>query len=162
MRPRRLRRGFSNVVVGLLMGMLSVSALVVLGELQSDSRVYGEERRRKEARELAEGGAMEVLNSQGLMAQLPSTPGDNAKLTFGRPGKSEFWQDDDSRKYLAKVTLVRSAPALESSQRRVRAVVYEVKVRGKLSSGESHDMEALVFRLGVAPNTRASAEVFGK
>lgn len=144
------------------MGLLSVSALVVLNELRNDSRVYGEERRRKEARELSEGGVMEVLNSRGLMSRLPSTPGEGAKMVFERPGSSEFWQSDDSRKYLAKVTLVRSAPALESSQRRVRAVVYEVQVRGRLSTGETHDMETLIFRLGVAPNSRASAEVFGK
>lgn len=144
------------------MGVLAVSALVVLTTLTGDMRLHGEERRHRDAREVAQGGLMEVMNHGRLLQKLPSAAGDTARVKFGRPTSSEFWDSAERAKYAAKATLVRSAPALESSQRRVRAVIYQVKVRGKMSTGETADVESYLYRLAAAPTNRAAVEVYGK
>lgn len=159
----RTRRGFSTMVTTLSTGVMAVGAMVVLSTLEEDGRMHRIEKRREMVRATAEGGMKELLNDRRLMTILPTTAGDASRHIFARPGGSEFWKvGNRAPTYKASVSLVRTAPAIESSQRRVRAVLYEVEVRGKLPDGESADMEAIIYRLGSAPQGRVGGEVFGK
>ena len=159
----RAQRGFSAIVTTLLVGVMSVTALAVLYAIEDDSRLSAVEKSITDARFLAQGGMREVLNDRRLFAVLPSTAGTEARFQFTRPTSSEFWKTGSREPiYNAEVTLVRSSPALESSQRSIRVVLYELKVRGSLPSGQTSEIEALIYRLGSAPNSQTGAEVFGR
>lgn len=160
---RRGRRGFSLVVVLLLTGVMGVTALLVFQSLAEDARLASLEKRMREARAAAEGGLMESLNDARVIERLPEKAGGKSRIQLTGPSKSMFAEDETvSASYEADLTLVRTAPMLESSQRRVRAVLYEVRVHGETSTGESADVEALIYRVGVAPRVTAAAEVYGR
>ncbi|MBX2813262.1 MAG: hypothetical protein KTR25_15715 [Myxococcales bacterium] len=147
----------------MLVGLMTITALGVLQTLEHDAQLHQLEDRILSARATAEGGLREVLNDARILTLLPSSAGDSAKLVFSQPSVSEFFgSGSQAPKYTAKVTLVRSAPALESSQRRVRMVLYESKVRSEVVGGNTSEIEAVIYRLGIVPNNQSGAEVFGR
>lgn len=162
-RRRGRPRGFSLMLVVMMVGALAVTGLLFIVALEDDAKLHGHERRRREARQAAEGGLMELLNDVRIQVLLPSSAGQEARLEYGKPSKSYFMSEDvTSPVYRAEVMLVRTTAPLESSQRRVRAVLYEAEVRATMPDGETADMEALIYRLGVAPSSWSGNEVFGR
>lgn len=156
----RRQRGFSLLVSTILVGLMVLTAMGVLEALDYDTRLHYIEDRIYRARVQAQGGLRELVNDRQILNILPSAAGESSQLDFSPPASSEFWSSTDS--YEAKATLVRSSPALESSQRNVRVVLYEIEVRGRESSGQTSDVEAIVYRLGVVPNNQSGAELYGR
>jgi hypothetical protein len=145
---RALERGFTMVTVVLLIAVVTVSGLLVVDLIGEDLGLLGAERRTLEAREVAEGGLMELLNDQQVMNSLPGL--DSATLRVDvQPGPgSAFVEQARGKTYTGRVELVRVAPMLESSEGLVRAVVYQVSVEGEAGSGgASARVEAEVFRV---------------
>jgi hypothetical protein len=141
---------------------MSVTALLVFDALREDSRLARLGRRAEEAREAADGGLREMLNDRRILQSLPDEAGGESEISVPGPQKSMFRETGGAEGYDARITLVRTAPMLESSQRRVRAVLYEVRVEGESRSGHVADVEALIYRVGVAPSDTAGAEVYGR
>lgn len=158
-RPLGARRGFSLVSVSLLTGVMALTAVGVFEALQQNQERLFEQRRRDEARAVAEGGLAEILNDRRLLQILPTEAGAQAAFQYTRPASTEF-SDDQGETYRGEVTLVRAAPALESSQRRIRAIVYEVRVAGRKYGEHASDVEAIIYRLGTTSGQ--PLEVYGR
>lgn len=154
----RSKRGFSLLVVTLVIAVSLVTAMGVYQALQSDARLAGEARRREEARELVEGGLSELLNDRRLMGFMPTEPGEAAAFSYSAPSPSAF--EGSGSAYTGKVRFVRTTPALESSQSRLQAIVYEVSIAGEQSAGRTSEVEAVVYRLGAADDR--PREVYGQ
>ncbi|MGF1511891.1 MAG: hypothetical protein ACFB9M_20545 [Myxococcota bacterium] len=120
------RRGFSLPVVILSLGVVTVSALVLLDVVNVDIRLLGAERRTLESRLQAEGGLMEMMNDQRLLEALPDYASNSLSAEMTPPDDSMFTHGSAS--YEAQVRLIRLAPLLESSQSKLQAVVYELVV----------------------------------
>ena len=160
---RRRKAGFSLLVVVLITGVLTLTALMVFTSLADEARLQGLERRVTRARAVAEGGLSEMINDQRVFARLPSSFGQTQEVRDLALEASAFaGVRHRSDAYRGQITLVRVGPVLESSQRRVRALFYEVRVEGTLPSGETAGVEALVYRLGVAPNSLGGDQVYGQ
>lgn len=159
-RPRRSRRGFSMFVVTLLVGLMVLTAVAVYRALEEDATQQGHERRRREAFRGAEGGLMELINDKRIMGLLPKEAGESATFVYVPPEGSEA--EIEGVSYSAEVTLVRTAPLLESSRRRVRALLYEARVLATYPTGETAEVESIIYRLGSALNSRAGMEIQGK
>ena len=150
--PHLDRRGFTALTVVLLIAVVTVSALVVLDLVGEDLGLLGAARRSREAREVAEGGLMEVLNDQDVMNRLPTLDTPDLAIQVSPHEDSAFGGADAEGRFEGRVELVRLAPMLESSHGTVRAVVYEVSVEGEVAGGQSARVEAEVFRVA---STRA-------
>lgn len=152
-KPRSSRAGFTLLTMVLLLALAAISAAVVLNSVSNDSELRGLERRASEAREVAEGGLMEVLNDQRLSSMLPdpSTPLLHQSYT---PSAASLYNSPSvhhgARSYTAGIDLVRVAPMMESSHSVVRAVLYQVQVRGQAGDGTQAGLEAEIYKVGSA------------
>lgn len=152
------RRGFSLLVVLMVVGVVMSAALGVYIAVERDATLAGEARRRREALETVEGGLSEIINDRRLLGLLPTAPGEAAMIRYVAPTDSAFEGSGDT--YEGEIRLVRAAPVLESSQRRLRALIYEVRVRAVEDSGRTAEMEAMVYRL--AESLGQPKEVYGR
>lgn len=149
-RPRHERNGFTLITLILMLALATISAGVVLSSIGDEQALLRGERQIAEAREIAEGGLMEVLNDQGLAEVLPTmeTPGLHAD--YAPSSASVFANPSLVRshgEYDADIDLVRVAPMLESSHTTVRAVMYQVRVRAEAADGTSAGVEAEVYKV---------------
>ncbi len=154
------QRGFALFAVTMMAALLGVTAMLVFADLIHDVEIWGWERRGREARAAAAGGIAEVLNDRRLPLLLPKEPGKPATVSFDAPADSPFVEAERGGRRRAEVTLVRTAPLLESSQRRVRAVLYELTVSSAHRGGGSSDVEAVIYQVGLAPE--GEVEVHGR
>ncbi|MEM1024214.1 MAG: hypothetical protein AAGD10_01775 [Myxococcota bacterium] len=132
-------------VVILSLGVAAISAAVLLDVVSFDFVLQGQERRSREARQLAEGGLMELLNDQRLQNQLPDLEDDNLANRITSPEQSMF-TGEGRGDYEAEVRLLRLAPLLESSQGRLQAIMYELVVDGKKSGGHQAGVRAEIYK----------------
>jgi hypothetical protein len=145
------RRGFSLPIVILSLGVAAVSAAVLLDVVSFDFVLQGEERRGREARQLAEGGLMELINDQRLLNRLPDLKDDDLSNDMEPPQQSMFAGEDKLGKYAAEVRLLRLSPLLESSQGRLQAIMYELVVDGERSSGQEAGVRAEIYKFASKP-----------
>jgi hypothetical protein len=136
---RSNRRGFSLLMVTMLVALVTISSLVVLDLVTNDVIMLGEERRSREAREAAEGGTMELINDEQMGDLLPDIASDTLVSTTEASSDTIFSvrPDGSQMEYEGKLSLLRMSPVLESSHARVRAVVYELEVHGHADNHES-------------------------
>ncbi len=147
--PRAGRGGFSLLMVTLLVALVTVSSLVVLDLITSDQDLMGMERRSREAREAAEGGTMELINDEKMGALLPDLSADDLTADASPTTDTVFSSvraDGAELEYEGRVALLRTSPVLESSNARVRAVVYELEVTGH-AAGHQAVVETQIYKM---------------
>lgn len=146
LRGRRLRRraGFSLPVVILVMGVTALSAAILLDVVDLDFRIQRAERITLESRLVAEGGMLELLNDQRLQASLPEF--DDPGLASDLQAASNSVFRKDGKDYDAEVSLIRMAPLSESSQGRLQAVIYELRVDSESKAGSGGGVRAEIYK----------------
>lgn len=143
-------RGFTLLTTTSLIAVVAVSALLVLSVIQSDFEQIFQQRKTRASREAAEGGLMELLNDQDVLANLPTATTNNMRSTHQPATNSIFGrthQVKGDRVFDAEVDFVREVPMLESSHTVVRALVYDVRVRARTGDNGSSRVQAEVFRI---------------
>ena len=142
MTGRSDRRGFSLIIVLIVVALLAVLGTIVLSMVTNDEQILGAERMAKEARFGAEGAAMEILNDDDLPTMLPSYAS-SLKTTYLKSNNSAFnrpaTQGQAKLQYDATIALVRDTAVLESSLTVTRAFLYEVNVESRSNGGEASD-----------------------
>ena len=131
------RRGFTLIIVVMLIAVMAMMGVALLNLLSLDNSLVGQSRRTIEARSIAEGGTMEVINSADLPDQLPRLEANNLSVLRTASTNSVFSEAADADDYQSKISLMRIAPLSESSQGLSRAVVYEVVTRARYGEGEA-------------------------
>ena len=125
------------IAVVMLVAVLALVGVSLLELLRLDLSLVGQSRKNLEAREVAEGAVMEVVNDLDTPSLLPSI-GDGSLTNDYAPRPDSPFSDPVSRRdYSARVSLLRVAPLGESSHAWSRALVYEVEVTAKINDGES-------------------------
>jgi len=147
---KRARSGFSLPIVILSLGVAAVSAAVLLDVVGFDFVLQGEERRGREARQLTEGGLMELINDQRLLNRLPDLE-DADLATDMAPTEQSMFVGDGKGDYEAEVRLLRLSPLLESSQGRLQAIMYELVVDGERSTGQRAGIRAEIYKFASKP-----------
>lgn len=143
---RGSQRGFTLIVVIMLVAVMAMMAVSLINLIRVDLMLVGQSRRNAAAREIAEGGLMEVINDQDLPNLYPNIGDANLIRTYTPPAASVFTAASGDR-YDATVSLLRIAPMGESSQGLTRAVVYEVAVTSNYRNGESSaEVRAEIYR----------------
>lgn len=150
MHERAGRRGFTLLTVVLLIALVTSAAVVVVDMVGIDFGILAGERHGREAREVAEGGLMEVLNDQEVMANLPGLGLGNLRREHHSAPGGHLYEGAGSKRYSATIELVRIAPMLESSHMAVRAVVYQVDVTGHAADRASAGVQAEVYKVASA------------
>ncbi len=154
-KPGRSRgaRGFTMLTTTTLIAIVGVSALVVLDLIDLDFAQIAQQRRTMASREAAEGGLMELLNDQDVLANLPTMETTQLKATH-QPSTSSVFGNAHAvkgdRDFDADVELIRQVPLLESSHSVVRALVYDVRIEARTGDGGTSRIEAEVFRISAS------------
>jgi len=143
---KKQRRGFALFVVVLLTAMLSVVAMSVLDLVRIDLLLAGHERTNDEAREVAEGALMEVINDEETPTLLPMLDDSDLAESYTPSTLSPFVRDSGARSYEASARLLRIVPMSESSHSFSRAIVHELESDADAGYGNA--------------SFRASTEVF--
>lgn len=149
-RPRSRRRGFTLVTLVMLLALASISALIIIANIEDEQDILRQHRLDVEAREAAEGGLMEMLNDQRLGAVLPDFSTQNLTATYTPPSNSVFDGTSvhrSTRDYSARIDLIRVAPMAESSHNVVQAVLYQVQVESVSMHGNSAGVEAEIYKV---------------
>ena len=149
------QRGFSMLYVVGLIGLATITAVLVINTIQLDHRLLGHERQRAVAREAASGGLMEFLNDHRALDVLPTPATPQLRASYNPQTGSFFSKESDEnagqRSYNAEIQLLRIVPMLESSHGIVRAVVYDVHIEAEVDSGlTSGRVRAETFKVSSA------------
>ncbi len=151
--PRLRQRGFTLVTTTALIAVVAVAGLMVIETLNVEFDQFARQRRTIASREAAEGGLMELLNDQDVLANLPTLNTPQLKTTHQPAGNSVFGQSHlvkGDRSFDAEIELVRHVPMLESSHSVVRALVYDVRVRSTTGDGGTSRIQAEVYRIAAS------------
>ncbi len=148
---RRIRKkqqgGFAIIVVVVLVALLVVMGVTLLRLVRVDMSLVGQSRRNLEAKQAAEGAAMEVLNDLNTNGILPDLTDPDLMETYTVSPQSVFNAPAQNRSYTAQVNLMRMGPMNDSSLSRSRAMVYEIQVTARYGNGASTaDVRAEVYR----------------
>ena len=146
-------RGFTLLTTTGLLALVAIAALLVLETVDLDFDEISRQRRTISSREAAEGGLMELLNDQDVLANLPTLQTTDLKMAHQPASNSVFGKAHTmkgDRAFDADVQLVRVVPMLESSHSIVRALVYDVRVRARTADGGTSRIQAEVFRITAA------------
>jgi len=154
-RPRPGREGFTLFVVIMLVAILAMAGMSLLNLIRVDLSLVGQSRSNIVARELAEGGLMEIINDGALPATAPSISSPSLSVPYPPPAGSRFVDPAEAKTYTGEVNLLRLVPLSESSQGLTRAVVYEVGVTSSYRDGQSTaELNAEIYRVvSWAPGT---------
>jgi hypothetical protein len=156
MRTRRDRRGFSLLVVMLVMALLAVIGVIVLSLVQADVEILGIERVSNEARYGAEGAGMEVLNDDDLTKMLPGYAAEDLMSPYTKSAGSAFDREStmglSEIHYDAEVYLVRDTPVHESSLTVTRAFLYQIELEARVNGGAASDeVHAEIYKVFTMP-----------
>lgn len=147
MKRSNRRRGFSLLVVALVMALLSIGAAALLDLIKLDLMLSKNDRSEEEAREVAEGALMESINDVRTPTLLPGLDDTDLESTYSALSSSPFYQTSGGRKFDAKYRLLRLAPLNESSYSQSRAIVYEVEIQASASNGDSSsELRTQIFK----------------
>lgn len=137
--------GFALISVMLLVAVVALTATILLDVLRADVMLGGLERSLDEARAVAEGGVMEVIDDRQTPDLLPThrTP----ELRAEHSGGGGVFAASGQGTYEAEIELLRIVPLSESSINQTRAVVYEVTSIGTSNRGEERfEVRTEIFR----------------
>lgn len=148
MRQRRRRaRGFALIAVMLMSAVGALVAAHMLDMVNLDLVLAGSERRADEARELAEGSIMEVIEDVDTPTALPLLDDGDLRATWA-PSASSPFASSSARQSTVELRLVRVVPLAESSLQQTRAVVHEVRAVGAVNGDEArHEIRTEVYRV---------------
>jgi hypothetical protein len=149
-------RGFTMIIVVLVLALILIIGSVVLGLLTTEQRMVGLSRISMDSVNAAEGGFMEVLDDNSLSGALPDFQTPSMSYTYSPSSQSVFNVSASSgqpqESYTATVRLVRTAPLQESGINLVRAFIYEVQVESNVNSGQqTSEVDGEVFRVFSLP-----------
>lgn len=169
-------RGFALIVVVLIVALLSLVAATLLNLVKLDLTVVGQNRKNLEARVVADGSLMEIIDDNRVLQadHLPDLTNPTLRWVVADPSDtfgggavpSELpcpapppapqpnpcfirpaSDDGPARDYAADVRMIRDVPISESSITHTRGVVYEVRSIGNVNNGEStHEVRAEVWK----------------
>ena len=143
------RRGFSLLVVMLVVALLAIIGTVVLTLVDTEYRILGMERAAQEARFGAEAATMEVLNDEDIGSMLPGYSTDELQTKYTASEKSAF---GGRVEYEATISLIRDTPIKESSLTVTRAFLYEVRVGAEVGGGDAFDeVNAEIYKVFSMP-----------
>ena len=146
---RNARRGFSLLVVIMVLALLAMVGVIVLSVVDTEFQILGMERTSHEARFGAEAAAMEVLNDEDLGPMLPGYSTSALKSTYLNSNNSAF---GGHVTYEATVSLVRDTPIHESSLTVTRAFLYEVRLEAEVGNGNATDeVNAEIYKVFTVP-----------
>lgn len=144
-RGRENRRGFTLIIVIMLIAVMAMMGVALLNLLNLDSTLVGQSRRSVQALNITKNKTMEVINNADLPNILPRLDATTLTVLHTASANSVFsegeiaingniaMQDD----YQSKLSLMRIAPLAESSQGLSRAVVYEIVTRSRYKDGDA-------------------------
>lgn len=149
-------RGFSLLIVVIIMALLALVGTVVLSVVNTEQQIIGLVRLSKEARFGAESAAREVLNDEDLPSMLPAYSTPDLVSTYVKSPGSRFDRAAtlglSELSYEAEIALVRDVPIRESSLSVTRAFLYEVRVESEVAGGAGSDeVTAEVFKVFTVP-----------
>lgn len=150
-RGRRDQRGFTLIMVLLLVVILALMGISILQLITLDLSLVGQSRRNFEARDIAEGGAFEIINHVNTNTELPSLDepdlaNDTASGTLPKPTTSPFVNASSGRDYDGEARFLRVIPLSESSHSWVRALVYELRTESNVMFQSSGELRVEAFR----------------
>jgi type II secretory pathway pseudopilin PulG len=158
---RKNRRGFTMVIVVLVLALLVIIGSIVLSQLTSEQKNAWLARLSSDSTNVAEGGFMEVLDDSNLLATLPSYTSPSLQYTYtdgtNCPSQSLFCgraatTNQSPQTYRATISLVRTAPIQESGISLVRAFVYEVSVVSNINNNQqTGEVDGELFRVFSVP-----------
>lgn len=151
-RMRRDQEGFALLVVVLIVALLAVVGATLLDLVNVDLNLVGQQRRAIEAKAVADGALLEVLDDAELSSYFPTFDDPTLRRTYVANGvkdpngtpiqldetNSAYVQypgTSSERTYEANVGLVRVSKVPESSTSLFRGLVYEVSAQSKLNQG---------------------------
>jgi len=98
-----------------------------------------------DAREVAEGALMEIINDEDTPNRLPMLDAPNLRVEHTAGTNSPF--SDNTRRVTATAELLRIVPITESSHTYSRAIVHEISVESDVAHGESgFEVSAEIYR----------------
>lgn len=152
-RTRSDRRGFALFSVMLLTIVLVLMGSAVLEVVQVDILLSRGEREKEEAREVAEGAVLEVVEDATTPDLYPALSDPKLRATYPAAASSPFASGRGRRSYTAAIELVRVVPLSESSIVHTRGIVYEVSATGDILDGDSRFTAAseIVRSIAVRP-----------
>lgn len=130
------QRGFTLIVVVMIVAVLAMVAVSLLNLIRLDLTLVGQSRRNIEARVIADGAAMEIINDVNINSLLPTLAG-SLVTAYTPPAASPFNNASEGRVYTGNLSLLRIVPLPESSHGWSMAVVYEVDTTSIYNGGES-------------------------
>ncbi len=116
---------------------MAMMGVALMNLISLDNSLVGQTRRSIQARTIAEGGTMEVINTADFSALVPRFDGATLSAIYTPAAASVFSEAPDADDYQSKVSLMRIAPIAESSQGLSRAVVYEIVTRSRYKDGQA-------------------------
>lgn len=142
---RSQRRGFAMFTVVMMVAVVSIVGVTLMDLVSIDVLIAGNERRSAEAREVAEGAMMELINDEMTPGMLPMLDGPNLQVTLQSSSGSQF--TGTFRTFNATAELLRIAPISESSHTFSRAIVHEISVQSEVGRGEAgFEVSAEIYR----------------
>ncbi len=143
----RGERGFSMIMVVMLLAVTSISAAVLLNTVGADIFNASIVHRTLRARSVAEGAVMEVIDDDRTRAILPDFASTALTANYTPSAQSAF-KNALTGDYTASVKLLRFVPLAESSQTWSRALVYEVTADATVSNGDGgSQLSSEIFRV---------------
>ena len=144
---RRGAGGFAHITVMLGEAVGALVAAHMLDMVSLDLVLAGSERRVDEARELAEGSIMEVIEDVDTPTALPVLDDGDLRASWS-PSTASPFASSSARRTSVELRLVRVVPLAESSLQQTRAVVHEVRAVGAVNEDEArHEIRTEVYRV---------------
>jgi hypothetical protein len=147
---RRNQKGFSVLIVCVVLAMAAVVAVTLLDIVRVDLTLAGNSRSNAETMIAAEGAAVELLEDSQLSAMLPGFETATLAAAYDPPPGSPYVLTVDGNKYTANIELLRFAPISESSASWSRGIVYEITTTAAQQHGEANREVKVLARKTVA------------
>jgi hypothetical protein len=165
-RSRRNRRGFSLLAVFIVVALVSISSIVLLQMVTEDQTNQLYTRERMQARDVAEGGLMEVANDTTVSQNLPGIDTEELQIEYTPSTESAYVNQAGMRseeEYGAQISHVRFVPVLESSITRITAIVYEIETTAVVhDGGGAQQLDAEVYRVVALPTGKVLPRVHAR
>jgi hypothetical protein len=142
------RPGFALIGVVMLTAALAIGGAILLDVVRVDM-IFGKTgRQTEEARQIAEGAVMEVINDQDTPNQLPPLDDSDLTRTYQASSATAFSDPRQGINFEAELRLIRIVPLAESSMNQTRAIVHEVTTRGTAGHGDaSVELRTEIYRV---------------
>lgn len=147
------RRGFSLMIVIVLVALMSLAAVAQLNLISVDLSIIGNNRRSTDALAIADGAVMEVIDDQRAATYLPEFTTPQLSSNYSPSPASPFVDPATGQSYTANVKLLRFVPLSESSQTWSHALIYEIDAVGESTNGEgTGEVRTQIFKaVALAP-----------